>query len=145
MEKLIRNLGKKILAITVACLVGFFSLPAIAQATCIPEGPVQITNGSFSYINTEPVPKYIKVRSATVEGLPPGETGTIDEIIITGPNGKREYGCSGINNVEDGTDLVQSCGGPAVLKAGSTTYEAKGSNFQPQTTFDTFSIVLCGD
>ncbi|NEO58384.1 MAG: hypothetical protein F6K54_38240 [Okeania sp. SIO3B5] len=143
MEKLIRNLGKKILAITVACLVGFFSLPAIAQATCIEEPPVPVENGSCSYTNTDPVPVDLTVNSAIID-LPPGETGTIDEILITGPNGP-EYSCSNIN-VANGTDLIPACGqGSAVLKAGMTTLEVQGSNFQPQTNFDDFRITLCGD
>lgn len=161
MEKLLRNLGTKILAITVACLVGFFSLPAMADNNlCIYEGPVSIYDGSFKVETVNYLPMDFTVRSAIVS-LPEGESGIIDRILITRPDeglgcpdagsaivdGKPvciEFGCSGIQ-VENGTNLVLSCGGPAVLKAAETTYKAQGSNFGPQGTFDNFSVSLCDD
>ncbi|NEQ98381.1 MAG: hypothetical protein F6K30_16955 [Cyanothece sp. SIO2G6] len=161
MEKLIRNLGTKLLALTVACLVCFASSPAMAdQGTCIKRGPIHIEDGSFSYSVTRDVSEDFTVRSAIVS-LPEGETGMIDSILITRPDegkgcpgagsividGKPvcvEFGCSGIK-VENDTDLVAACGGPAVLKASETTYTAKGSDFKPQATFNDFSIELCDD
>jgi hypothetical protein len=61
---------------------------------------------------------------------PPDQTGTIDAIVITRPNGKREFACAGLK-VQNGTDLIKSCGGPAVLETGETTYVAMGSGFAP--------------
>ncbi|AFZ38289.1 hypothetical protein Sta7437_4858 (plasmid) [Stanieria cyanosphaera PCC 7437] len=72
----------------------------------------------------------LRVGSAVLS-LPPDETGTIEEIAITGPSGKI-FGCVNIK-VQNGTDLIKSCGGPAYLVPGKTKYYAKGSNFQPQT------------
>lgn len=90
---------------------------------------VQITGGEFEVDVTVPVENQIRIGSAVVS-LPPGETGTIDEIAITGPEGKI-FGCVNIK-VTNGTDLIKSCGGPANLIPGDTRYQAKGSNFQPQ-------------
>ncbi|NER33673.1 MAG: hypothetical protein F6J93_06385 [Oscillatoria sp. SIO1A7] len=156
MEKLTRNLGK-ILALTFACLVCFFSSPAMADGLCIHEGPVSIQDGSFNVETVSDLPMDITIRSAIVT-LPPGETGTIDTILITRPYNQDgcpetildgesvciEFGCSWIE-VENGTDLIPACGGPAVLKAAETTYHANGSHFGPQGTFDGFSVDLCDE
>jgi hypothetical protein len=75
-----------------------------------------------------------------IVSLPDSETGKIDNIVITGSEGQREFGCAGLQ-VTNGTDLVQECGGPAVLKAGQTTYEAKGSDFAPNPDVS-FSVDL---
>lgn len=136
----------KILAVAFALLICVFSSTAIAAQTCIMEGPVPIKDGSFSLSVTDPAPAFT-VRSAIVS-LPDGETGDLESIIIIGPNGEREFGCGSKEypiKVENGTDLIPACGGPAVLKAGDTTYEAKGSNFGPMGNFDTFSVTLCDD
>ena len=86
MEKFIHNLAKKILAITVACLVCFFSSPAVAQAKCLPQIPepgktVVIEGGSFIVDTSNAIPGDITVRSAII-GLPEGETGTIDSLSL---------------------------------------------------------------
>lgn len=135
----------KILAVTFSLLLCFFTSPAIAaQEHCRPpKGPIHVQNASFDYSNTGNINHDFTVRSAIVS-LPEGETGTIDEIIITGPDGNREFGCSNIK-VKNGTNLIPACGGPAVLKAGTTTYQAKGSYFEPQDTFGNFLINLCDE
>lgn len=61
---------------------------------------------------------------------PDDETGTIDAIVITRPNGEREFACAGLK-VQNGTDLIKSCGSPAILEAGKTSYMAMGSGFAP--------------
>lgn len=150
----------KILAATFALLCLFSSAAIAAQETCIQEGPASIHDGSFEVQTISDIKEDFTVRSAIVS-LPDGETGTIDNILITRPDeGKGcpgagskvidgtpvcvEFGCSGIK-VENGTNLVSACGGPAVLKAAKTTYQAQGSHFEPQATFDDFSIDLCDD
>lgn len=150
----------KIFAVTFALLLCFFSSPAIAGESCLIEGPASIHDGSFEVLTISDIPEDFTVRSAIVS-LPEGETGIIDRILITRPDeGKGcpgagskvvdgtpvcvEFGCSGIK-VENGTNLVAACGGPAVLKAAETTYQAEGSHFKPQGTFDNFLIDLCDD
>ena len=86
------------------------------------------------------VPMPIAVRKAILS-LPKEETGSIDSIVITGPDGQRIFGCQNIK-VENGTDLIKACGGPAVLQPGpNTTYQAVGSNFGPEKDL-TFSVTL---
>jgi hypothetical protein len=89
----------------------------------------EVKDGTFTVDVTFPVDNRLRVGAAVIS-LPENETGTIDSIIITGPNGDRELGCEGLK-VENGTDLIQSCGGPAYLEIGETRYQAQGSNFQP--------------
>jgi hypothetical protein len=89
---------------------------------------VPITGGGFTIDLTVPIKEKIRIASAVVS-LPDGETGTIDEIAITGSDGKI-FGCQNIK-VQNGTDLIKSCGGSAYLVPGDTKYQAKGSNFQP--------------
>ncbi|BAZ31040.1 hypothetical protein NIES4074_35100 [Cylindrospermum sp. NIES-4074] len=89
----------------------------------------KIKKGGFNFSVKTSVPAPITVRSAVLS-LPAGETGTINSIAITGPDGVREFGCVN-TKVQNGTDLVKACGGPAALKAGPTTYAAQGSNFSP--------------
>jgi hypothetical protein len=93
---------------------------------------VLIKEGKFSFSRDNiNVPSDIRIGKAIVS-LPPGETGKIDEISIVGPAGKI-FGCRNIK-IKNGTDLIIACGGPAYLKAGSTTYKAIGSNFQPKSS-----------
>lgn len=116
-----------VLAQNAIALVG---MPSVDRMFDVP-----ITGGEFSVnVPNIEVPKDLRVSSAIVS-LPNGETGTIDEIIITGPNGEREFGCVNVK-VQNGTDLIKSCGGVAYLKAGKTTYQAKGSNFNPQNSVE---------
>ena len=121
------------LAITLVFSLFLFSQSAFALVG-MPEidsifREVQISGGEFEVDVTVPVKNKSRIGSAVVS-LPPGETGTIDEIAITGPEGKI-FGCVNIK-VTTGTDLIKSCGGPAYLIPGDTRYQAKGSNFQPQ-------------
>lgn len=105
---------------------------------------IEITGGGFSIsppLETA-VPQPITIRSAVVS-LPEGETGTLEKIIITGPTGEREFGCFNIK-IQNGTDLIKSCGGPAVLEAGKTLYEAQGNHFAPDLD-TTFSVSLTSD
>jgi hypothetical protein len=93
---------------------------------------VLIKDGKFSFSkNNINVPSDIRIGKAIVS-LPPGETGKIDEISIVGPNGKI-FGCKNIK-IENGINLIKACGGPAYSKAGNTTYQASGSNFQPKSS-----------
>jgi hypothetical protein len=99
----------------------------------------EIKNGVFEVPNiTTEIAKDLRIGSAVLS-LPEGETGTIEEIAITGPDGII-FGCKNLK-VQNGTDLIKSCGGPAYLKAGKSIYFAKGSNFQPETNIK-FSVKL---
>lgn len=102
---------------------------------------IPIKDGGFNVdVPKAPVPQPgLTVRSAIVS-LPAGESGTIQSIIITGPDGAREFGCSNIK-IKDGTDLIKACGGPAVLKPGDTIYQANGKDFIPNPDV-TFGISL---
>ena len=134
----------KTLATALIIFLFFFSSSVMAgEVNCVVPRVVDIQNGSFSVSVTPNVPTDFTVRSAIVQ-LPDGVTGTIDQIKITGPDSQVEFGCPQIKNVKNGTNLIQDCGGPAPLKAGKTTYQAKGSNFQPSDEIK-FSIKLCDD
>jgi len=106
--------------------IALLGMPSVDRMFDVP-----ITGGEFSVdVPNIEIPESLRVGSAILS-LPEGETGTIEEIIITGPDGERQFGCVNVK-VQNGTDLIKSCGGPAYLKAGKTTYKAKGSNFKPQ-------------
>ena len=117
----------KILAICAVLILGLFAPSAMA----VEVGPIHIKEGSFNVSSFHPI-NQVRVRSAVVSLKPANETGTIEKIVITGPDGEREFGCPNLK-VEDGIDLIESCGGPAVLKAGDTSYIAKGSGFDPNS------------
>ncbi|MEM8675533.1 MAG: hypothetical protein AAGF83_16915 [Cyanobacteria bacterium P01_G01_bin.67] len=140
-KKLVRNLS--IVAITFAFLM-FLVAPAAMAASnmraveSIVES-IEIKDGGFDVNVPGSVPEKLRIAFAVV-ALPAGETGIINSIAITGPDGQREFGCENLK-VTNGTDLIQSCGGPAYLAPGKTTYMAKGSNFQPQGDVK-FSIKL---
>lgn len=152
---------KKSILWTIVCSVTLsilmFSFPTTAKAdSSMSMKPIedaivriiQIKNGKFELkipsadIPVIPVHSDLTVRSAVVT-LPASETGTLEKIIITGPTGEREFGCFNIK-IKNGSDLIKSCGGPAVLKAGNTTYEAKGSDFSPQADVE-FAVSLRPD
>jgi hypothetical protein len=142
-----------IATITFGFLLCVVSSAAMADtANCIKEGPVSIRNGRFSVSTESKVPQDFIVRSAIVS-LPDGVTGTIDEINISalpskseiGSAQRVEFGCSSIKNVKNGTNLIKVCGGPAVLKAGNTSYQAQGSDFPSDSNLGNFSIKLCPD
>jgi hypothetical protein len=126
----------KFLLVTLVFSLFLFSQIAIAQdatemAAIEKMFEADIQGGTFTVdVKDLDVKNDLRVGSAVLS-LPDGETGTIEEIAITGPDGKI-FGCKNLK-VQNGTDLIQSCGGPAYLKVGTTTYYAKGSNFQPQT------------
>lgn len=119
----------KFLAVTLVFTL-FLLSPNATALIGMPDFDVSVMEGSFNVdVSDIDVQKDLIIGSAVVS-LPEGETGTIDQIVITGPDGQREFGCENIK-VENGTDLIKSCGGPAYLKAGKTKYQARGSNFQP--------------
>ena len=137
----------KILAFALSFLVFCFSTEAIAApstlATLIITEKAPITEGKFSIdTTTDPLPDKTVIRSAKLF-LPAGETGTINKIKITGPNGL-EFGCQDIK-VKNGIDLIKACGGPAVLEAGGAiTYVAEGSGFAPKLNTK-LKVVLSDD
>jgi hypothetical protein len=128
----------KILTVAFALSLLMFCFPTTAMAfSCTPGEPVvnpgspfkEITiphGGSFD-VNTGIVclAGSRAIRAVTVSLQPTNVTGKIDEIIITGPNG-REFGCNP-GTVSNGLNLINTCGGPAILEAGDTVYSAKGS------------------
>jgi hypothetical protein len=65
---------------------------------------------------------------AVVSLEPSTATGRIDKIEITGSGGKREFVCMP-GKVHQGTNLIELCGGPAILEAGDVRYQAQGSGF----------------
>ena len=131
-KKFVRNLA--MVTVTFAFLA-FLSTSSAVALMNMPDvdsifESIEIKDGAFDLQVAGNIPQKSRVGSAVVD-LPDGETGTIKKIVITGPDGQREFGCENID-VKNGTDLILSCGGPAYLKAGKTTYIAKGSNFKPQ-------------
>ncbi|WP_334814130.1 hypothetical protein [Nostoc sp.] len=102
----------------------------------------QISAGNFSINKTIPLQSKTVVRSAKLF-LPIGETGTINKIQITGPNGL-EFGCQDIK-VKDGVDLIKACGGPGALEGGGEiNYVAEGSDFEPELNTK-LKVVLSDD
>lgn len=106
---------------------------------------VDIKDGAFAVKTITSIPplpggQQLRISKALVSLSPETlKEGTVDSIKITGPQGI-EFGCVNLK-VKQGTDLIASCGGPALLSAGQTTYEASGSSFGPDST-GTFSIAL---
>lgn len=130
--KKIMNFAKSLVAVIIIS-ISLFS-PAAIAAMGMPAvdnilKSVPITGGKFSVDLTVTIPSKARIGKAVVS-LPQGETGTIDEIAITGMDGKI-FGCKNIK-IQNGTDLIKACGGPAYLIPGSTVYQAKGSNFKPK-------------
>lgn len=104
---------------------------------------VDIESGSFSVTTNTVIPSPpapIRIGQALVSLSPDSlKEGTIKEIKITGPKGV-EFGCLNVK-VKNNTDLIKACGGPSILEAGATTYQASGVDFGPEE-FGTFSIIL---
>jgi len=134
----------KILAFALSFLMFCFPTAAMAESPkgldnlvedIIPE-TIGIIDGKFSVGPISGgVPFKTTITRAVITILPPGgETGTIDKILITGPDGKPEFTCPQAPfEAEQGSDLIQLCGGkPVDLQPGVTTYEASGSDFGPQ-------------
>jgi hypothetical protein len=127
----------KVLAFTLLLVIS--CLPTAAMALSLPKDgdflglpqSVPIENGSFNVSVTGTLKEDTRIGSAIISLPPGGETGLIEEIIITGPDGKIEYGCQN-EPVITGIDLIRECGGPAYLLQGETKYTAKGSGFEPQ-------------
>lgn len=141
---LLKNLSQslKFLVVTLLFSLFLFSQSAIAAMGMSDIDSIlksiQIKGGEFSVDVTLPIKSKARIGSAVVV-LPEGETGIIEEIAITGPDGKI-FGCVN-QNVQNGTDLIDSCGGFAYLVPGDTTYQARGRNFKPQPDVE-FSVEL---
>jgi hypothetical protein len=126
----------KILTVAFALSLAMFCFPTTAMADC---GPVPgtifkaipVQNGQFSYKATQTLPYPAVIRSVKVCVEPPSATGRIEQIKITGPDGRIEFGCYPYA-VEQGSNLIRACGGPAVLMPGDTTYQAIGGGFTPE-------------
>lgn len=143
-KELVRNLS--IVAVTFAFILFLIAPSAKAYTNSMSEvqsiiESIEIKDGGFDLSKgvVGQVPEDLRIASAVVT-LPAGETGLINSIAISGPDGQREFGCENLK-VTNGTDLIKSCGGPAYLAAGKTTYMAQGSNFQPQGDVK-FSVTL---
>ena len=127
----------KVLAFTLLLVISCFptaamalSLPKVGDFLGLPQS-VPIVNGSFDVSVPGVLKEDTRIGSAVISLPPGGERGIIEEIIITGPDGKIEYGCKN-QPVTTGSNLILECGGPAYLLQGSTTYRAKGSGFAPE-------------
>jgi hypothetical protein len=128
----------KVLAFTLLLVISCF--PTAAMALTLPKAgdflglpqSILIENGSFDVSVTGTLKEDTRIGSAVISLPPDGEAGLIEQIIITGPDGKIEYGCQA-QPVTTGIDLTRHCGGPAYLLQGTTTYRAKGSGFAPQS------------
>lgn len=91
---------------------------------------VPVENGEFAVARRNSIPHPITIEEAIVS-LPEGESGTIKYIEIIGPNRDLEFGCGPIEVVNK-MNLLESCGTESLkLEEGATTYQAAGSNFQP--------------
>ncbi|MGK7939643.1 MAG: hypothetical protein AB4062_05725 [Crocosphaera sp.] len=134
----------KIVVVTFSVLLCLFvSNVMTAQADCVNPKPAPIKmDGTFDFSTTNENTPDFKVRSAIVS-LPEGEVVNIDEIVITGPDGQREFGCVNIKGVKNDDNLIKDCGGPAFLKAGKTVYRAKGEVVKTGSTPGQFTIKLC--
>jgi hypothetical protein len=127
----------KVLAFTLLLVISCFptaamalSRPKVGDFLAFPQS-VPIVNGSFDVSVTGTLQEDTRIGSAIISLPPGGESGVIEKIIITGPDGKIEYGCQD-EPVTTGINLIRECGGPAYLLQGSTTYSAKGSGFEPE-------------
>ena len=135
------------LAFTLSLLI--FCFPTVAMAEVItpdvcqnpktagnnsqPFRSIQINDGKFNVCSQGYLKEKKEIRSVKVALNPASATGTIDKIIIgiPGPEkkfSKIEFGCPS-NTIKEGTDLIQTCGGPAILEAGLVEYQAQGHGF----------------
>ena len=128
----------KVLAFTLLVVISCF--PTAAMALSLPKAgdflglpqSVSIVNGKFDVSVTGTLKEDTRIGSAVISLPPDSETGVIEEIFITGPDGKIEYGCKD-QPVKTNVNLIMECGGPAYLLQGSTTYRAKGFGFKPES------------
>jgi hypothetical protein len=142
----IQTRATKIVTLAVLLLLVCFTSTAMAAGNTVDlMKKIPIKGSTFEYSRTIPnnPSETLTIRSARVTLLPATATGTLDSIVITGPDG-REFGCTGVK-VTNGINLIKSCGGPATLKAGgATTYAVKGSNFGPESE-TTISVQLSSE
>lgn len=128
----------KILTVAFALSLVMFCLPTTAMAfSCspdlrtssggIPSAMIDIKQPTFDVTSKSCLTSTSKIRSVKVSLEPKTATGKIDKIEITGPNG-REFGCNP-GTVSNGINLIKTCGGPAILEPGETTYHAMGGGF----------------
>ncbi len=130
-------------AIAVSFLTFFFPATAMADAgapsakTTDIFKSISVKDGTFGVQRKRVIETTEPVRSAIVS-LPDAETGVIESIQIVNiaPDGHEEieFGCSNLK-VKNKTDLIASCGGPAILKPGLTVYRASGKDFKPTPDF----------
>ncbi|EAW36263.1 hypothetical protein [Lyngbya sp. PCC 8106] len=132
------NLLKKSLRLVNVCVLAIslmvLCFPTVAMAdaenfTQAVEKSVMVHDGVL-HVNKQGSVKQTEIIRSAIVSLPEGETGTVTSIIITGPDGQREFGCQNLK-VQKGTDLIKECGGSAVLQEGLTIYQAEGRDFSP--------------
>ncbi|MGK7954139.1 MAG: hypothetical protein AB4063_02555 [Crocosphaera sp.] len=160
-RKFVRSL--KVVAVTLVLLLSLFSSAAMADSSdrrsiCIPE-TTQVAfpyrssfsrSGELFVDSTKKIPKF-QVRSAVIS-LPDDTHLSLDKLKITYypdypllEDRELEFGCGPIEKVENGTDLITACGGPAYLKRGYNKYYAHGylSNSKEEPAGGTVTIKLC--
>jgi hypothetical protein len=140
----------KVISIAFALLLLVGITPAMAARIPTPPLTASIGSSGSFMIDTSKAPpgsppapvlsKDATVRSAVL-AIPNGETGFIEKIKISAVPAPPEnpsgivYGCLNIK-VKNKIDLIESCGGPAVLKANVVyKYEAIGKGFKPNSKF----------
>ncbi|MBV6627773.1 MAG: hypothetical protein KI793_33435 [Rivularia sp. (in: Bacteria)] len=123
----------KILAICAVLVVGLFAPVAMADES-LGFRRLILETGKENYEKSQTIYSPVDFNSVVVSLNPANQTGTIDKIRITGPDGKREFECKN-REIENGDDLVKLCGaeGPLHLVKGDTKYEASVSGFKPNT------------
>ena len=139
MKKLTNFFLSLALAVTAFTFV-FPAFPAFAEGASITAEKeyvivkqVTIEGGTFKVDSVAKIPA-VDVRSAVVGLVPEDATGTIDGITITllgNKTEKIEFGCPKLTDIKNGDDLILRCGGPAILAAGATEYQASGSFSAP--------------
>lgn len=129
----------KVLAFTLLLVISCFPTDAMALSRPwsgdflgLPQS-IPIEEGSFSVRVTGTLLEDTRIGSAIISLPPDGESGIIEQLIITGPDEEIEYSCPLIENVQTGTSLITRCGGPAYLRQGETTYIARGHGFKPES------------
>ncbi|MGF1672826.1 MAG: hypothetical protein ACFCUV_03970 [Rivularia sp. (in: cyanobacteria)] len=125
----------KIFAICAVLMLAFFSPVAMAETGSGFVRRLYIQGENFQYKQSQPLYSEREIKSVVVSLKPANETGTIEKILITGPDGETEFSCAN-QKIENGVDLVKSCGAeaPLHLEAGETTYMAMGSGFSPNAS-----------
>ena len=124
----------KILAICAVLILGLFAPSAMADTNeHLGFRRLILEKGSKDYENSQVLYSPLDFNSVKVSLSPSDQTGTIEKIRITGPDGEKELECDN-QKIKDGDDLVELCVKPSVhLKQGNTKYEASVSGFEPNT------------